>query len=185
MSGTDRPDRNGHSLPGDPLTVEWYTPPPIFDALGLEFDLDPCGPPGGLPWGRAARTISLPSDGLLERWDGRVWLNPPYGTSTGLWVERLAEHGDGIALVFARTDTGWWQSAAAAASAVCFVEGRLSFVRGDGANVGGGHNAGAPSTLLAFGEDCARAVAGCGLGLVARAPATAADRQLGMWAAIA
>jgi len=25
-------------------TVEWYTPPSIFEALGLSFDLDPCSP---------------------------------------------------------------------------------------------------------------------------------------------
>jgi hypothetical protein len=30
-------------------SVEWYTPPEIFEALGLTFDLDPCAPPGGLP----------------------------------------------------------------------------------------------------------------------------------------
>jgi len=25
-------------------SVDWYTPPELFDALGLTFDLDPCSP---------------------------------------------------------------------------------------------------------------------------------------------
>ena len=28
-------------------TCEWFTPPEIFEALGLEFDLDPCSPGPG------------------------------------------------------------------------------------------------------------------------------------------
>jgi hypothetical protein len=30
----------------DNLSVDWYTPPHIFDGLGV-FDLDPCQPVGG------------------------------------------------------------------------------------------------------------------------------------------
>jgi len=28
-------------------TSDWFTPPEYFDALGLEFDLDPCSPGPG------------------------------------------------------------------------------------------------------------------------------------------
>lgn len=44
-----------HETAGSP---EWYTPPEIFAALGLTFDLDPCAPPYPLasdtPWWQAA-----------------------------------------------------------------------------------------------------------------------------------
>jgi phage N-6-adenine-methyltransferase len=144
---------------------EWYTPPEIFQALGLDFDLDPCTAPGGVPWVPARRHLSIEDDGLHKRWSGRVWLNPPYGTATSRWVERLARHGDGIALVFARTDTGWGQSAIATADAVCFIAGRLSFIAGAGGEGQRGHNAAAPSMLLAYGETCAAALRRCSLGL--------------------
>ncbi len=142
-------------------SMEWYTPPAVFEALRLRFDLDPCAPDGGVPWIPADRHYCAADDGLSQPWDGRVWLNPPYGTATAAWVARLARHGDGVALVFARTDTAWSQAAMRSAAAVCFIAGRLSFV-GPSRTA---HNAAAPSMLLAYGDICARAVADSALGL--------------------
>lgn len=154
-------------------TDEWYTPPAIFEALGLSFDLDPAAPPGGVPWIPAEHHYSLADDGLRRPWGGLVWLNPPYGRQTGTWLDRLAQHGDGIALVFARTDTGWFQAAARAATALCFIAGRLRFVRPDGTPAPGG--AGAGSLLVAYGMTASIAVANAGLGPVF--PVTRAQRQ--------
>jgi hypothetical protein len=167
-----------HTRPNDGETVEWYTPPGVFAALGLEFDLDPCAPPGGLPWIPAARSYCVADDGLTQPWDGRVWMNPPYGRSTAAWMRRLAEHGDGIALVFARTETEWWHEAVPCATVVCFIAGRLTFVASDG--LPGTSNAGAPSALIAYGADCAEAVATCGLGMTfaLSAPVTLAQGSL-------
>lgn len=141
---------------------EWYTPPHIFEALGIEFDLDPAAPPGGVPWIPARRHFAQADDGLTRPWRGRVWLNPPYGRETPAWLGRLAEHGDGIALVFARSDTAWFHHFAPRATALCFVAGRLKFVPGDGRAERS--TAGAPSLLMAFGLSCALAVAQSGLG---------------------
>jgi hypothetical protein len=143
-------------------SVEWYTPPEVFEALGIEFDLDPAAPPGGVPWVPAARHFSQADNGLSQPWTGRVWLNPPYGRGVGRWLERLAAHGDGLALVFARTDTAWFHRAFAAATAVCFIKGRLRFISGDGVVASGA--AGAPSILLAYGLPCAMTLAASGLG---------------------
>jgi hypothetical protein len=90
-------------------SVEWYTPPEVFEALAISFDLDPAAPAGGVPWVPAERFLSQSENGLVQPWAGRVWLNPPYGRGTAEWLERLARHGDGLALVFARTDTRWYQ----------------------------------------------------------------------------
>jgi hypothetical protein len=143
-------------------TVEWYTPPWVFDALGLEFDLDPCSGPGDLV--PARRKIRLPDDGLAAEWSGRVWLNPPYGPHTPVWLSRLADHGDGIALVFSRTDTAWFHESAARADVACFMRGRVRFLR-DGGEASGAPGAG--SVLLAYGETCAAALLEAGLGLCA------------------
>lgn len=61
------------------------------------------------------------------------FLRPPYGRATARWIARLAAHGNGCALVFARTDTRWWQeSIFGRASALLFLRGRLRFRRPDG-----------------------------------------------------
>lgn len=166
------------------LSAEWYTPPAIFEALGMTFDLDPCAPPGGVPWVPAARSLSVDDDGLSQPWEGRVWLNPPYGPSTASWVRRLAAHGDGIALVFARTDTAWFHETAPAAAALCFVAGRLTFVpatpemRSDART---NFNSGAPSLLMAFGQECAEAVAASGLGMTFAVRARPLLGQASLW----
>jgi hypothetical protein len=139
-------------------SVEWYTPASVFEALGLHFDLDPCAPVGGVPWLPATTHYTKHDDGLSKRWAGRVWLNPPYGREAALWVDRLVEHGNGIALVFSRTDARWFQRAAQAADAVCFIAGRLSFVPGTLLQQTKGHNAANGSVLLAYGQECANAV---------------------------
>lgn len=158
-----------HERPRRGVTDEWYTPPEVFTALGLDFDLDPCHPRDRLAWVPALRTLSIDDNGLAVPWQGRVWLNPPYGPQTGLWLGKLADHGDGVALVFARTDTRWFQSCAARAQVVCMVEGRIRFVQPNGQRAG---TAGAPSCLLAYGDECADAVSSCGLGLTFEARST-------------
>lgn len=150
--------------PNEGKSDEWWTPPHVFEAIGLEFDLDPCAPSlPHAPWIPALRRYTRASDGLSQPWQGRVFLNPPYGRQAGHWVQRLAEHGHGIALVFSRTDVRWWHAAVPSATAVCFIRKRLTFIPGAGQKAPG--NSGGPSALIAYGEDCAEAVAGSGLGL--------------------
>ncbi|NKY60787.1 DNA N-6-adenine-methyltransferase [Nocardia flavorosea] len=137
----------------------WLTPPGIIGALGV-FDLDPCAA-DPRPWDTARRHIAPPEDGLSAEWVGRVFLNPPY-TGLPVWLGKLADHGQGTALVFARTETRWfvdlvWRRA----TAVLFLHGRLHFHLPDGARAQG--NAGAPSVLVAYGERDAELLAGCGL----------------------
>jgi len=155
-----------HEAPGGG-SAEWFTPPSIFEALGIGFDLDPAAPVGGVPWVPAAAHFSRKDDGLARPWTGRVWLNPPYGRDVGGWMRRMVAHGDGLALLFARTDTRWFAQSMAHATAVCFIAGRLRFRRGDGRPAG---PAAAPSVLLAYGVPCALALANAGLGQVLAVP---------------
>lgn len=150
-------------------SVEWYTPPEVFEALAISFDLDPAAPAGGVPWVPAERSLSRRENGLAQPWAGRVWLNPPYGRGTAEWLDRLARHGDGLALVFARTDTRWYQEIVRRATAMCFIAGRLSFIGGDGSR---GGSAGAPSVLIAFGLPCALALSESRLGQTVVLPRT-------------
>ena len=92
----------------DNKTVDWYTPKWIFDTLGEYFDLDPCQPEDKIPWIPCDRHYSIIDNGLMQPWDGFVWLNPPYGKYTSDWLAKMHAHRNGIALVFARTDCGWF-----------------------------------------------------------------------------
>lgn len=130
---------------------EWLTPPGLISVLG-PFDLDPCSPGERRPWDTAANHYALPDDGLSLPWYGRVWLNPPYGRDTGKWLARLAEHGNGIALIFARTETEtFFENVWNKADALLFFRGRIAFhhVNGQKADM----NAGAPSVLVAYGTE--------------------------------
>lgn len=141
-------------------TNEWLTPPHIIEALG-PFDLDPCAPEVR-PWDTAAQHYTAADDGLSKPWRGLVYCNPPYGDQTFVWMERLAEHGDGIALIFARTETaGFFESCWRHATAMLFLRGRLHFHFPDGQRAQA--NAGGPSVLLAFGERAAQRLADSGL----------------------
>ncbi len=142
----------GHQSARIESTV-WLTPRRILEPLG-EFDLDPCAAPDPDRWPTARRHITLPDDGLAADWAGRVWLNPPYSTEGRDWLAKLAEHGNGIALMFARVETGWFFDnvfTAQHATGVLFLRGRVRFVRPD-TLAPAADNGGAPSVLVAFGN---------------------------------
>jgi hypothetical protein len=136
-----------HEKWGD--TREWFTPPELFDALGLRFDLDPASPMSGpVSWVPADRFYSPRENGLMAKWEGRVWLNPPYGPPGVAFIDRMVAHNNGLLLIPARTETRAFQRAARAAEAVCFLRDRQWFIRADGYR---GRSSFA-SVLMAFGE---------------------------------
>jgi hypothetical protein len=68
----------------------------------------------------------------------------------------MNEHRNGMALIFARTDTKWFHESVIYADAILFLKGRIAFVDGLGKTGGGG--AGAGSMLVAWGDDCRKAL---------------------------
>jgi hypothetical protein len=90
-------------------------------------------------------------------------LNPPYGRRAVEWLAKLATHGNGIALIFARTDTAMFHDHVFdRADALLFLLGRLTFHRPDGLGPHP-HNSGGPSVLIAYGAENAQRLAACGL----------------------
>jgi DNA N-6-adenine-methyltransferase (Dam) len=139
----------GHTKPNKGATTIWLTPKWIIDALG-PFDLDPCAAPSPRPWDTAAVYNDESLDGLTTGWKGRVWLNPPYDKTTKLWLEKMANHDHGTALIFARTETPMFQKLIfEKASAMVFLAGRLYFHHPDGRRAKG--NASGPSVLVSYG----------------------------------
>lgn len=118
--------------------------------MGVVFDIDVCAPKGGLPWIPAKKVYSLDDDGLSQNWQGFIWCNPPYGKETAKWLAKCAEHGNGIALVFSRTDCKWFHESVDRADGVFFMKGRIQFVDGNGLTGNSGTAAG--SMLVGYGE---------------------------------
>lgn len=139
---------------------EWYTPKEIIDALG-KFDIDPCAAITPL-WETATNTFNKNDNGLLKEWKGRVWLNPPYSRPlVDQFVQKLAEHGNGIALLFNRCDSKLFQDIIfKEATAMMFLKGRIKFYRADGSR---GDSPGCGSVLVAFGEENAETLRTCNI----------------------
>lgn len=133
---------------------DWITPKSVIDALG-PFDLDPCASLTQ-PWPCATRQFT--SHGLSVAWHGFVWLNPPFHRyEVGLWIDRLAKHNNGIALIHARTEAEWFEPVWKYANTIGFLKDRLYFHYPDGRRAEA--NSGAPAVLAAFGLDASMRLA--------------------------
>lgn len=128
-------------------TQSWITPKFVIDDLG-PFDLDPCAC-DPQPWLCGAESWTVA--GLDRKWRGLVFLNPPFHRyEVGRWISKLAAHGEGIALVHARTEAEWFEPIWQHADAIGFLKDRLYFHYPDGRKAKA--NSGAPAVLAAFGN---------------------------------
>ena len=145
---------------------EWLTPPEILRACGA-FDLDSCSPINR-PWPTAGHHYTLMDDGLSKPWSGRVWCNPPFGREAVKWLRRMAAHGNGVALIPARTETAmFYECVWGVAESVLFIQGRPHFHYVDGRRAP--FNSGAPIALVAYGAANAEALKSSRLGFVVSA----------------
>ena len=110
---------------------EWYTPKEVLKALG-RFDLDPCAP-----------------------------VRPLWPTAEVMYVRKLAEHGNGIALLFNRCDSKMFQDVIfEKATGMKFLRHRIRFYRPDGTR---GDSPGCGSILIAFGVENAEVLKNCSI----------------------
>lgn len=133
-----------------------YTPKEVFDALGLRFDVDVCAPPGGVPWIPADKFYTVADDGLSQRWEGRVWMNPPFSNASP-WVRRFIQHGHGIALV-GHAKSNWHPELWAAADGCAYPFRYFDFVP---------KSIFMPVWFAAFGDECVEALSRVGFVRVA------------------
>lgn len=143
-------DLKDHPMDGD----EWYTPRWLFDALGLEFEIDVCGPEDrehvATP---TKRFFTEKDDGIAQEWAGMVWCNPPYSTPEP-WALKMIEHGDGLLLVHMPMNAEWCVKVWEACSGIRLFQA-MEFVRPDGTLQRPGYWL----QLAAFGDVAAKALA--------------------------
>lgn len=132
-------------IPADAVTTssdDCYTPGWVFDAMGLQFDLDVAAPTTG-PWYVPASSHFTPvEDGLSQPWHGLVWCNPPFSQVTP-WADRWAAHPTGCFVGAYQPETRWTATVLGTAEVVAFVS--MSFHRPDGARIKPRHG-----TFVAF-----------------------------------
>lgn len=145
---------------------EYYTPAEYIEAArdvmgGI--DLDPASCDMAQQTVKAGAFFTKEMDGLARPWFGRVFLNPPYGTTSGesnqgIWATRLIEEYEcqrveaGILLVKAALGYEWFESLWYDWP-VCFPRQRLSFSMPDGSSDGQSKQG---SALFYFGNDIER-----------------------------
>lgn len=126
---------------------DWATPQDFFDALNSEFGftLDACATP---ETAKCPRYFTPEDDAFWQRWEGVVFMNPPYGRQIGRWIRKARQEAENgatvVCLIPSRTDTKWWHEDVMKAREIRFIPGRLYFDDGDG-------RAPFPSAIVVFG----------------------------------
>jgi len=134
---------------------DYWTPKWVFDALGVEFDLDVACPPSGPPYTPAKAWYTQETDGLGSPWSGNVWMNPPY-SNTSPWARKFIKHRQGICLVpFARSQ--WANELWNDAEAVLMMPSTFKFDQG---------SIFIQTMLAAYGKTNVKALTNAGLGKV-------------------
>jgi phage N-6-adenine-methyltransferase len=134
---------------------DYWTPKWVFDALGVEFDLDVACPPSGPPYTPAKAWYTQETDGLASPWFGNIWMNPPY-SNTSPWARKFINHRQGICLVpFAKSK--WANELWNDADAVLMMPSTFKFDQG---------SIFIQTMLAAYGKTNVKALTNAGLGKV-------------------
>lgn len=110
---------------------ECYTPKWIFDALGVEFDLDVASAHHPLITVPAKHRYTIEDNALEKKWFGNVWMNPPFSKVTP-WIDKFLDHGYGIGLVPLSSNGKWVNKLWDSQVAFCYLPANLEFVGASG-----------------------------------------------------
>lgn len=129
----------------------WNTPPEVLEHVRRmvgKIGLDPCSNASSVVGARTSWDVH--ADGLPRPWAGHgsVFVNPPYSDALPHWIAKCrneaAEGVEILALVPARTDTGWFRNVLSSPAEVCLWRGRIRFL-------GAPHPATFPSAMIYWG----------------------------------
>ena len=111
----------------------WETPQDFFDELHekYKFTLDAAATDENA---KLPNYYTVEDDALKQRWEGRVFVNPPYGREIKHWVEKaykesLEPYNECVVMLIpSRTDTIYWHEYIfGKAKDIDFLKGRLKF----------------------------------------------------------
>lgn len=117
---------------------EWYTPSKYIEAARQtmgSIDTDPASCELANKTVNAAQFFDIQNNGLLRKWSGNVWMNPPYAqplvADFCAAITKKFEDGEisqACILVNNATETQWFQELLSCASAICFPRSRIRFI---------------------------------------------------------
>ena len=133
----------------------WETPQDFFDELHekYEFTLDAAATDENA---KLPNYYTVEDDALKQKWEGRVFVNPPYGREIKHWVKKAYEESLQpynecvVMLIPSRTDTIYWHEYIfGKAKEIDFLKGRLKF------EINGKGKAAAPfpSALITYSKE--------------------------------
>ena len=138
---------------------EWYTPVSLVESARSvmgSIDTDPASSEIANNIVKASLFYTKETDGLDKKWEGNVWMNPPYSQPLiSLFSDAVTdkfkkgEIKQAIVLVNNATETRWFRKMASESSMICFIGGRVRFIDMEG-------NPGAPlqgQAVLYMGEN--------------------------------
>jgi len=119
---------------------EWYTPSEYIESARKvmgSIDLDPASSELANKVVMAHEFYTKDDDGLIKKWFGNIWLNPPYSQPlisrfSDAVVNKRDEYNNAIILVNNATDTQWLHQMMDISDAICFVHGRIKFIDKNG-----------------------------------------------------
>ena len=126
-------------------STEHYTPQYILDAVIAcmgAIDLDPCSNSTEIPNVPAAKHYTIQDNGLVQPWEGRVFINPPVGPGVEVWFSKLYQERlscrtiEAIVLWKSATETAAWKTLTRLSCRVCFPSARIRFVGPQGNDSG-------------------------------------------------
>jgi ParB family chromosome partitioning protein len=125
---------------------EWYTPSYIIELARETMGTINCDPASSNIANeivKATKYFTIKDNGLLQKWSGNVWMNPPYSQPliqefTSLLVKKYKEKEISQALVLVNnaTETVFYQEMLKVCTGVCFIKGRIKFIDQNGQSTG-------------------------------------------------
>jgi hypothetical protein len=118
---------------------EGYTPCEYIEmarrVMG-SIDLDPASSDFAQEIINATKYYTIDDDGLSMKWEGNIWLNPPYENKLIVqFIDKLIKEkgvNQAVVLTNNNTDTQWFKKLFNWSALLCFTTGRINFYKKDG-----------------------------------------------------
>ena len=109
----------------------WETPADLYEEWNnkFHFTLDAAADASNA---KCSQYFDIETDGLKQKWNGIVWVNPPYSRKVDDWIKKaIRETLNGVTTVMllpARTSNNWFHDYIDGRYKYYFIRGRLKFV---------------------------------------------------------
>jgi len=115
------------------INNEWETPQEFFNTACVDYHLWPKRDVCATAANTKCKTyFDEADDALHQNWREDFFMNPPY-SNVKIWMQRaytqhIRHSVNAMALIYVKTDTGWWHDFVEGKAEVHFIQGRVPFL---------------------------------------------------------